>query len=36
MGIILESFAQFMPGLYLLLIAGIVWDIVAGAWRGRF
>lgn len=36
MGIILESFAQFMPALFLLHVVGIVWEFVVDAWRGRF
>ncbi len=36
MAIILESFAQFMPGLFLLHVVGIVWEFVVDAWRGRF
>lgn len=36
MGIILESFAQFMPALFMLHVVGIVWDFVVDAFRGRF
>ena len=36
MGIILESFAQFMPALFMLLVVGIIWDFVVDAFRGRF
>ena len=35
MGTILESFAQFMPALFLLHVVGIVWDFVVDVWRGR-
>lgn len=35
MGTILESFAQFMPALFLLQVVGIVWDFVVDVWRGR-
>ena len=36
MGMVLESFAQFMPALFLLQIIGIMWDMVVSAFRGRF
>lgn len=36
MGIILESFAQFMPALFLLQVVGIIWEMVVDAFRGRF
>ena len=36
MGIILESFAQFMPALFMLHVIGIIWDFVVDAFRGRF
>ena len=36
MGIILESFAQFMPALFMLHVVGIMWELVIDAWRGRF
>lgn len=36
MGIILESFAQFMPALFMLHVVGIMWEFVIDAWRGRF
>lgn len=36
MGIILESFAQFMPALFMLHVVGIIWDFVVDAFRGRF
>lgn len=36
MGIVLESFAQFMPALFLLNVVGILWDFAYSAWRGRF
>ena len=36
MAIILESFAQFMPALFMLHVVGIMWEFVIDAWRGRF
>lgn len=36
MGMVLESFAQFMPALFLLNVVGICWELVFSAWRGRF
>lgn len=36
MGMVLESFAQFMPALFMLQIIGIMWDMVVSAFRGRF
>lgn len=35
MSIILESFAQFMPAIFMLNVVGILWEHVINAFRGR-
>lgn len=36
MGIIINSFAQFMPSIFLLIVVGIIWELVGDAFRGRW
>lgn len=36
MGIIIESFAQFMPAIFLMNTVGILWELVINAFRGRW
>lgn len=36
MGMVLESFAQFMPAIFFLHVVGIIWEMVVDAFRGRW
>lgn len=36
MGIIIESFAQFMPAIFLMNMVGILWEMVISSFRGRW
>lgn len=33
---IIQGFGQFMPYVFMLQVAGIIWDQVLSAFRGRF
>lgn len=34
-GLIIEGFAQFLPYVFFLVVAGTIWDMVISAFRGR-
>ncbi len=34
--IIINSFAQFMPYIFMLVVVGIIWDKVISAFQGWF
>lgn len=34
--IIINSFAQFMPYIFMLIVVGIIWDKVLSAFQGWF
>lgn len=36
MEIIIEGFACFLPGIFVLSVVGIIWDKVISAFRGWF
>ena len=36
MQIIAVSFAQFLPYVFIMIVLGLLWDMVIGAFRGRF
>ncbi len=36
MSIIINSFAQFLPYIFMLVVVGIVWDKVISAFQGWF
>lgn len=36
MATIIESFAQFMPAIFMLNVVGIIWEMVINAFRGRW
>lgn len=36
MGIIIESFAQFMPAIFLMNMVGILWEFCISSFRGRW
>jgi len=36
MGIIIASFAQFMPSIFMLHVVGLIWEMGVNAFRGRF
>lgn len=33
---IIQGFGQFMPYVFMLQVAGIIWDKAVAAFRGRF
>lgn len=36
MMVIINSFAQFMPAIFMLNVVGIIWEMVIDAFRGRW
>ena len=36
MDIIVNSLAQFMPYVFMIIVVGIIWDNVISTFRGRF
>lgn len=36
MGEIVQGFGQFMPYVFMLVVAGIIWDMVISAFKGWF
>lgn len=36
MTVIIDSFAQFLPYIFVIVVVGLVWDNVVSAFQGRF
>lgn len=36
MGMVIRSFAEFMPPIFIMNMVGILWELVVSAFRGRW